>query len=161
MGGDSGSEGHGFESQHHMDIFTYICCKKFNVWLKLNCEVFYKIWIEFFNGPFPASCFFISYFSIQLTANMLIIKFCQWLDSNWGPLVLVVAALQTEPQPLPIQYLSQWLWLSWQSGRFRYQRSEVRIQIPANFYRTFIYCELYCIEKTKIKEKEAGNGPFF
>ena len=31
MGGDSGSEGHGFESQHHMDIFTYICCKKFNV----------------------------------------------------------------------------------------------------------------------------------
>ena len=29
------------------------------------------------------------------------------------------------------------------------------------FYRTFIYdCQLYCIEKTKIKEKEAGNGRF-
>ena len=54
----------------------------------------------------------------------------------------------------------QWLWLSWQSGRFRYQRSAVPIQTPANFYRTFIYCQLYCNEKTKIKEKEAGNGPF-
>ena len=29
------------------------------------------------------------------------------------------------------------------------------------FYRTFIYCQLYRFEKTKIKEKEAGNGPFF
>ena len=29
------------------------------------------------------------------------------------------------------------------------------------FYRTFIYCQLYCIEKTKTKEKEVGNGPFF
>ena len=58
--------------------------------------------------------------------------------------------------------LGQWLWLSWQSGCFRFQRSAVRIQTPANFYRTFIiYCQLYCIEKTKIKEKEAGNGPFF
>ena len=57
--------------------------------------------------------------------------------------------------------LGQWLWLSWQSGRFRYQRSAVRIQTPANFYRTcIIYCQLYCIEKKKIKEKEAGNGPF-
>ena len=31
----------------------------------------------------------------------------------------------------------------------------------ANFYRTFIiHCQLYCTEKTRIKEKEAGNGPF-
>ena len=27
-------------------------------------------------------------------------------------------------------------------------------------YWTFVYCQL-CIEKTKNKEKEAGNGPFF
>ena len=55
----------------------------------------------------------------------------------------------------------QWLWLSWKSGRFLYQRSAVRIQTPANFHRTFIiYCQLYFIENTKIKEKEAGNGPF-
>ena len=30
-----------------------------------------------------------------------------------------------------------------------------------NFYRTLIYCQLYTIEKKKIKEKESGNGPFF
>ena len=29
-----------------------------------------------------------------------------------------------------------------------------------NFYRTFVNCQLECIEKTKRKEKEAGNGPF-
>ena len=27
------------------------------------------------------------------------------------------------------------------------------------YYRTFVYCQL-CIEKMKIKKKEAGNGPF-
>ena len=26
------------------------------------------------------------------------------------------------------------------------------------YYRTFVYCQL-CIERTKIKKKEAGNGP--
>ena len=63
-------------------------------------------------------------------------------------------------QYITINPLGQWLWLSWQSGRFRYQRSAVRIQTSAHFYRTFIYCQLYCFEKTKIKEKEAGNGHF-
>ena len=53
-----------------------------------------------------------------------------------------------------------WLWLSWQSGCFRYQRSAVRIQTLENFYRRFFYCQLYCIEKPKIIEKEAGNDPF-
>ena len=28
-------------------------------------------------------------------------KFCRWLDSNRGPLVLEARALPTEPQPLP------------------------------------------------------------
>ena len=39
---------------------------------------------------------------------------------------------------------------------------DVRGSYPdtGKFYRTSIYCQLYCIEKTKIKEKEAGNGPF-
>ena len=27
-------------------------------------------------------------------------------------------------------------------------------------YGTFVYCQL-CVEKTKIKKKEAGHGPFF
>ena len=37
MGGDSCSEGRGFESQHHKldgHVLTYICCKNFNVYLK-------------------------------------------------------------------------------------------------------------------------------
>ena len=47
------------------------------------------------------------------------------------------------------------MWLSWQSGRFRYQRSAVRIQTLTNFYRTFIiYCQLYCVEKAKINGKK-------
>ena len=40
----------------------------------------------------------------QLTANMFILKFCQWLDSNGGPLVLAVTALPTEPQLHPLHY---------------------------------------------------------
>ena len=51
----------------------------------------------------------------------------------------------------------QLLWLSWQSGPFRHQRSAVRIQSLAKFYHVFT---INCIEKTKITEKEAGNGPF-
>ena len=42
------------------------------------------------------------------------------------------------------------------------QLAERSLPIPdtRKFYRTFIYCQLYCIEKTKIKEKEAENGAF-
>ena len=32
--------------------------------------------------------------------------------------------------------------------------------VIGKIYGTFVYCQL-CIEKTKIKKKEAGNGPFF
>ena len=49
---------------------------------------------------------------------------------------------------------------SWQSGCFRYQRSAVRNQTTPNYYRTFIYCQLYYIKKTKIKVTEADNLPF-
>ena len=52
------------------------------------------------NGPFPASYFFILSFQ-QLAVNMFITKFCQWLHSNQRSLVLEVAALATEPHPLP------------------------------------------------------------
>ena len=37
MGGDSCSKGHEFESQHHLldgHVFTFICCKNCNVFLK-------------------------------------------------------------------------------------------------------------------------------
>ena len=53
----------------------------------------------------------------------------------------------------------QWWWrLSWQSGRLRYQRSTVRIQSSVNFYNEHIL--LLTVEKTKIKEKEAEDGPY-
>ena len=44
-------------------------------------------------------------------------------------------------------------------SHFRLQRSAVWIQSLAKFILN-VYCQLYCIEKTKIKENEAGKGPF-
>ena len=52
----------------------------------------------------------------------------------------------------------QWLWLSWLSSRFQYQRSEVRVLSSAKFTLNIVYCQLYW--KDKNKDKEAGNGPF-
>ena len=56
------------------------------------------------NGPFPSS--FSLFLSFQYTVDSKqifnkYIYFCQWLDSNRGPLVLEATALPTEPQPLP------------------------------------------------------------
>ena len=50
-----------------------------------------------------------------------------------------------------------WLWRSWQSGCFRPQRSADWIPTSATFFK--FNCQLL-VEKTKISEKEAGNGPF-
>ena len=60
------------------------------------------------------------------------------------------------------RYLCKWLWLSWYSVRYRYQRSAVWIQSLAKiyYYWTIIVYYQLCIEKTKNKEKEAGNGAF-
>ena len=46
-------------------------------------------------------------FNTQLTVYKcsILINFCQWLDSNRGPLVSEATALPTEPQPLPMFYL--------------------------------------------------------
>ena len=51
------------------------------------------------NGPFPASFSLFSYFQFTVDSRqMLIINFfCQWLDSNLGPLVLEETVLPTEP----------------------------------------------------------------
>ena len=46
----------------------------------------------------------------------------------------------------------QWLWHSWQRGRFRYKKTRVRIQSSATFVEN-IYCKLF-VDKTKM------NGPF-
>ena len=58
--------------------------------------------------------------------------------------------------------VGQWLWLSWYSSCFLYQRYAVQIQSSAKIYlySTFVYCQL-CIEKTKIKKKRPGWPYFF
>ena len=54
----------------------------------------------FYKWAIPGLFFFNCVFSIHLI--MHISKFCQWLDSIRGSLVLKVTALPTGPQPLPI-----------------------------------------------------------
>ena len=54
----------------------------------------------FYKWAIPGLFFFNCVFSIHLI--MHIGKFCQWLDSIRGSLVLKVTALPTGPQPLPI-----------------------------------------------------------
>ena len=50
--------------------------------------------------------------------------------------------------------IGPWLWLSWQSGRFLYHKTEVRIQTSTIFYLPSTFW------KDESKEKETGNGPF-
>ena len=59
-------------------------------------------WCVFWkNGPFSASFSLFSSFQCSWKSTNVQFKFCQWLDSNRGPLVLEVTTLPTEPQPLP------------------------------------------------------------
>ena len=53
------------------------------------------------NRQFPASFSLFSSFQCSWQFTMFNINFCQWLNSNCGPLELEAAALPTEPQPLP------------------------------------------------------------
>ena len=53
-------------------------------------------------GPFTPSFSFISVFSIQLTCN----KVCCCLDLNHRPVVLEATALPSEPQHLPLGFLT-------------------------------------------------------
>ena len=46
--------------------------------------------------------------------------------------------------------------LGWQSGRFRYQRSVVRIQSTARFYNENIFCKLL---KRQKQEKSGQEWP--
>ena len=70
-----------------------------------------------------------------------------------------VLSSQSEIKYRPTQYfVGQLLWLSRQGGRFQFQRSMVRMQSSAKF--VLKKCPPNCIEKTKIKKKESGNGPF-
>ena len=47
----------------------------------------------------------------QLTVNISIAKFCWWLDSNCGPLVLKATALPTKAQPLLYGFISFMPWV--------------------------------------------------
>ena len=47
------------------------------------------------------------------------------------------------------------MWLSWQSGRFRHQRSEVGIPTLAKFNLSIVWNK-----KTKIKKKRPGKARF-
>ena len=59
---------------------------------------------------------------------------------------------------LTLPSLGLWLWHSWQRGRFRYQRTRVRIQSSATFIEQLLLT--VCRKDLKINEKEAENGPF-
>ena len=54
----------------------------------------------------------------------------------------------------------KWLWLSWQSGRFQYQRSAVRLQSLEKFILNICLFIISCIEKTKINKKRPGMAHF-
>ena len=61
--------------------------------------------ICFLNGPYPASFSLFSSFQYKVDSQQMFninIFFCQWLDSNRGPLISEVTA-RTEPQPLPLK----------------------------------------------------------
>ena len=49
--------------------------------------------------------------------------------------------------------LGQWLWLSWGSGRFRFQRSSVRIQSSANFNIEHLITVNCVLKKAKKRKK--------
>ena len=50
--------------------------------------------------------------------------------------------------------IGPWLWRSWQSGRFRHQRSVVRIQTSAKFFENICVFRSIAIQKSRIKKKK-------
>ena len=59
-----------------------------------------------------------------------------------------------------LYYFGQWLWLSWQNGRFWFQMSAVWTESSAKFYNENVYL-LLAVEKTENKGKRAWGGPIF
>ena len=78
--------------------------------------------------------------------------------SLWPQVIRVWVRLMLGQHKVGI--LGPWLWRSWQSDRFRHQRSVVRIPTSAmiNLYSNIIICQLQP-RKDENKEKEAGKGP--
>ena len=79
--------------------------------------------------------------------------FIKWELDKWDQCDEIRVALSFEL--VKVDTIGQLLWIGWLSGRFRHQRSADGVQSSANF-NYFINC----IEKTKIKKKEAENCPF-
>ena len=52
-----------------------------------------------------------------------------------------------------------WLWLCWQSSRFRHQKSADRIPTPATFFQIYLCQLLVNSEKTKINRKRGREWP--
>ena len=67
-------------------------------------------WIVFLKKAIRGLLFFILIFSILLTENNVIYKFCRWRDSNCRPLVWAATALPTQPRgggPRPLKVCSK------------------------------------------------------
>ena len=47
----------------------------------------------------------------------------------------------------------QWLWFSWQSGRFRYMRSGVRIESSVKFNNKHIYCSSLTVIRQNLRKR--------
>ena len=77
---------------------------------------------------------------------------------NKPPYLHNPAALATDCLTTTKFQVGPWLRRSWQSGRFRHQRSAVQIQTLAiNIFKPI---SVNCFQaKMKIRKKVAGNGP--
>ena len=78
-----------------------------NLKFKFHFMTQFKPWMNFFK--WAISGLFFLYFRLFNTVDskQMFNKFCQWLDSNCGPLVLEATTLPTEPQPLPWMILNE------------------------------------------------------
>ena len=71
--------------------------------LRSSSEIREKSFVIFFYKLAIPGLFFLYFRLFNIVdSKQMFNKFCQWLDSNRGPLVSEATALPTEPQPLPI-----------------------------------------------------------
>ena len=115
------------------------------------------------NGPIPAFLCLLSSFSHDNfnKTNWKKPRWCAW-NSNPGCRMLGTDETTERWHPpknwkIIMSIIGQWLWRSWQSSHFRYQRTRVRIQSSATFIEHLF--TVNCVEKTKIKRKRGREWP--
>ena len=126
--------------------------------------------IAFLKRPTPASFSFIFLFfkqSLQFS-QQINVKKCpsrirRW-DSNSQLSDYKSPPLITRPGLLSYCLLlkfdwGQWLWSSWQSGRFQFQRTRVQIQSSATFIEHLF--TVNCLEKRRKWRKRGREWPIF